>query len=81
MTMFRLLAYVGLGIVSEILVGGYYLLLSRGLRWGASATTFINTIFGYWVLRHLLGDVSGISVMAYGVGNAIGCWILVRRKG
>lgn len=74
-----LLLYLGLGILSDVLVTGYTLSVDKGWALAASGLSFGITLLSFWILdRVLVIDPSWANVLAYAFGNAIGCYGLMR---
>lgn len=75
----------GTGIVSDLLVTGYYCFVSRGLAWLAAAVSVPIALMNFWVIDAvLLKGSSWHGAIAYALGNAVGCFaimhFLARRK-
>ncbi len=67
------------GVVSDLLVTGYYLFVGRGLSWLAAAVSIPIALMNFWVVDAVL--IKGSSwhgAVAYAVGNAIGCFLIMR---
>jgi uncharacterized protein YebE (UPF0316 family) len=73
------------GVVSDLLVTGYYLCVSRGFSWAAAMVSVPIALMNFWVLDAVL--IKGSSwqgAIAYALGNAVGCFAIMtymkRRK-
>ncbi len=77
--MLKLLVYFGLGVGSDILVTFYYSAVSRGWAARASLASILISLLNFWVLGHvLILEPSWPRAVAYAVGNAIGCFLIMR---
>jgi uncharacterized protein YebE (UPF0316 family) len=71
--------YLGAGILSDLLVTGYYVSVSRGLSWAAALVSIPVALLNFWVLnRILIVDLSWSEAVAYAVGNAVGCFVIMQ---
>lgn len=76
----HLLSLLGfVGIVCDFLTTGYYLFVARGSALPAAATSLFITLTNFWVLSRVLPllDTSWENGIAYGLGNAIGCFLII----
>lgn len=67
------------GIVSDVLVTGYYLCVGRGWALWASIVSIPIALMNFWVIDAVL--IKGSSwhgAVAYALGNAIGCFLIMR---
>ena len=76
--MLQVLAYLGMGILSDVLVTGYYLFVSRGWAASASIVSIPIALLNFYVLNGVLVQTtSWPNAIAYAVGNAIGCFAII----
>jgi hypothetical protein len=75
----ELAVYLGTGILSDLLVTAYYLFVARGLALPAALASIPIALLNFWVLnRVLVVDPSWYGAVAYAVGNAAGCFAIMR---
>jgi uncharacterized protein YebE (UPF0316 family) len=73
------LLYLVLGIVSDILTTAYYIFVGKGSAVPASSVSLVITLLNFWVIGKLIVDsLSWGNVIAYALGNAIGCFIIMK---
>lgn len=71
--------YLGLGVLADALVTGYYLCASRGRAFLASGLSIVIALLNFFVLWRVLEvDPSWVNAVAYAVGNGIGCFFVVK---
>lgn len=76
--MLAVLIYVGLGILSDLLVTGYTLSATLGRSLTAAVLSFVIALLNFYVLGNILVlDFSWINALAYAAGNAVGCWAII----
>lgn len=79
--MLTILLYFGLGILSDELVTGYTLSASRGRAFSASVLSLLIAVLNFYVLGNILVlDFSWSNVLAYAVGNAVGCYAIIKWR-
>ena len=76
--MLSVVLYLELGILSDLLVTGYYLAVSRGDALLASCVSIPIALLGFWSLRFF--NPSYCDALAYAVGNAIGCYVIMKAR-
>lgn len=74
--MWNVALYLEMGIVSDILVTGYYCFVSRGWAYLAASISIPIALLTFWVLRFL--DPTPLDALAYAFGNAIGCLLIMK---
>jgi hypothetical protein len=73
------LLYLALGILSDLFATGYYLCVARGWACRAATTSMLIALLNFWVLdRILVPDWSWANAVAYALGNAVGCMLIMR---
>jgi hypothetical protein len=73
------LLYLALGIFSDLLVTGYYLSVSRGLALPASLLSIPIAMLNFWIIGTVVVfNPSLLNAGAYALGNAIGCYMIMR---
>jgi uncharacterized protein YebE (UPF0316 family) len=76
-----ILTYLGLGILSDLLVTGYTLSASRGRTVTASVLSFVIALLNFYILgKILILDPSLWNALAYAGGNAIGCFAIMKAS-
>ncbi len=75
MSALHLLAYLGAGIGSDLLVTAYTLFVSRGWGWAAALVSIPIALLSFWVLRFLEPTIP--DAVAYAIGNAVGCFCIM----
>ena len=74
--------YFGLGILSDLIVTGYYICVAHNWAWAASLISIPIALLNFYVLGNVLVRESSSTrkwywAMAYAVGNAIGCFAVM----
>lgn len=73
------------GVVSDLMVTGYYLSVSRGWAFLASVVSIPIALMNFWVVDAvLIKGGSWHGALAYALGNAVGCFLIMhytRRRG
>lgn len=78
MTLGVLTLYLLLGVASDLLVTGYYLCVARGWAYRAAGTSLSIALLNFFVLgRVLVADPSWANAIAYAIGNAAGCLLIM----
>lgn len=73
--MLTLLLYLGVGIAADALVAAYTISVGRGWALVSSGLSLGITLLNFFVLSQILiAAPSWPNALAYGVGNALGCW-------
>jgi hypothetical protein len=73
------LTYLGLGILSDLLVTGYTISACRGRSVTSSVLSFVIALLNFYILgKILILDPSLWNALAYAGGNAIGCFVIMR---
>jgi hypothetical protein len=73
-----LLLYLGLGVLSDIILTSYYIFVSKGWVLPASLISIPIALLNFWVLdKVLISATSWEKAIAYAVGNAIGCAVIM----
>jgi hypothetical protein len=76
-----LLLYLGVGIGSEILVTSYTIFVGKGWASVASPLSLVITLLNYWVIKYVfIPDPTWYGALAYAVGNAVGCFFIMRAS-
>jgi len=69
----------GTGIISDLMVTGYYICVGRGLSWLAAVVSIPIALMNFFVIDAVLirgGSWQG--AIAYAVGNAVGSFLIMR---
>ena len=73
-----ILLYLGLGILSDILISGYTIFVGKELRFPASLTSTLSSFLSLVVIvKFFLVSPSLIGILAYAGGNGIGTYLLM----
>jgi hypothetical protein len=73
-----ILIYFSLGILNDILVTLYYILINKGNAIFASFTTFLITLLNFFVIGKIVVSTNWILILTYSLGCAIGCFVIVK---
>jgi len=77
----EILLYLGTGILSDVLITGYYVCVGRGRAFLAASISIPIALLNFWVLnRVLIADPSWYGALAYAAGNAVGCFAIMRAS-
>jgi hypothetical protein len=80
-TTLGVLGYLALGVVSDGLCAAYYLSVSRGRAWLASALSVLIALLNFFVLsRVLIVEPSWYNAVAYAVGNGAGSFLIMKAR-
>ncbi|HTY74944.1 MAG TPA: hypothetical protein VMD05_05185 [Candidatus Nanoarchaeia archaeon] len=78
MTILSLMALLGLGILSDVIVTGYYSFVSRGWALLASLSSIPIAILNFYVIgKVVVIDGTWQAMLFYALGNAIGCFLIM----
>lgn len=70
--------YLGLGILSDILISAYTVFVGKELRFQASLTsTLVSFLSLYLIVKYFVKTPSDINIIAFAVGNGVGTFILM----
>jgi hypothetical protein len=73
-----LLLYFGLGVMSDICVTAYYICVGQQWAIPASLVSILIALLNFWVIDKVLITVpSWDKAVAYAIGNAVGCFIII----
>jgi len=78
--MLILLAYVALGVLSDILIGKYYLALSARRAFRASVYATIIPLLTFGVMAQALETRNIMCILGFVIGNGIGTYWVARSK-
>ena len=68
----------GTGILSDILVTGYYIFVGRDWPWLAASVSIPIALMNFWVIDAvLLRGSAWHGALAYAAGNAVGCFAIM----
>jgi len=74
----NLLVYLGLGILSDLLITVYTISVGKDWRLAASLISIPIACLNFWIIDKLLiATLSWYGVLAYAIGNALGCFIIM----
>jgi len=80
--MVTLLAYVSLGILSDVLIAWYYMALSGRRAFRASALALVIPLFTFGVIERALATHDWKCIGGFVIGNALGTyWAVSKSKG
>jgi hypothetical protein len=75
----QVLVYLGLGILSDILVTAYYIFVGRQWAALASSISIPIALLNFYVLNGILIQTTSLlNALAYAAGNAIGCFAIIK---
>jgi len=77
----NILIYLGIGILTDVLVTLYYLSINRLLAAQSAVLCFLLTITGYFVVESIVVDTNWLLIFVYAFGCAIGCFITIKFDG
>ena len=70
--------YFGLGILSDIFITAYYIFVGKQWVIPASLISIPIALLNFWVIdKVLITTPSLLGAIAYAVGNAIGCFVIM----
>jgi hypothetical protein len=73
-----LLAYLGLGILSDLFVTAYYIFVGKQWVIPASLISIPIALLNFWVIdKVLIVAPAWDGAIAYAIGNAMGCMIIM----
>jgi uncharacterized protein YebE (UPF0316 family) len=74
-----LLLYLALGILSDVLVTGYYICVGRGLALLAALVSLPIALLNFWVLGTVIVlNPSWANAAAYALGTGVGCYSIMK---
>jgi hypothetical protein len=77
----NILIYLGIGILTDILVTLYYLSINRLLAAQSAILCFLLTLTGYFVVESIVVDTNWLLIFVYSFGCAIGCFLTIKIDG
>lgn len=76
--MLTLLLYLVLGILSDVLVTGYYICVGHGLALLAALVSLPIALLNFWVLGTVIVlNPSWANAVAYALGTGVGCFSIM----
>ncbi len=76
--MIKELIYLGLGILNDILITLYYILVGKRSAIPASLLTILITLLGFFVIGEAVVKADWSLIIIYAVGSAIGCFFTIK---
>jgi hypothetical protein len=76
-----LLVYFSLGLLSDFLVTAYYIFVAKQWAFPAALISIPIALLNFWVIdKVLIATVSWPGAIAYALGNAIGCFLIMKIR-
>lgn len=77
----QLILYLGLGILSDILISAYTVFVSEDLLYPAALTSATVSFFNlFLIVKYFVVTPSVINMLAYAIGTGIGTIILMKLR-